>query len=165
MLYLAGWKYSDLIYIIFSICILCAVILLLKLKKYIKNNGKYRSKIYSYYIFGAVLIFLSIILSIICVIGIGQKIYCINAYNNKNYCVVEGSVQNLEYVYENNSNKARGIRFVINETVFNINNGILNSGYSFDDGIIKENGGNYKIYYIPPNTGEEVSLILRIDSE
>ena len=164
MLYLVGWKCSDLIYIILFMFFLCSVILLLKVKKYMKYNGKYIVPTYSYYIFGAVLLFLSIVLSIICVIGVGQKIYGINAYNNKNYYVVEGNVQNLEYIYENNSNKVRGNRFIINETAFIINNGILNSGYSFDDGIIRE-GSNYKIYYIPYNRREEVSFILRIDAE
>lgn len=73
MLYLVGWKCSDLIYIILFMFFLCSVILLLKVKKYMKYNGKYIVPTYSYYIFGAVLLFLSIVLSIICVIGVGKK--------------------------------------------------------------------------------------------
>ena len=56
-----------------------------------------------------------------------QKLWYV--YKNELYCSVEGEVKNFEYIYENNSHRIRGVRFEVNNILFNINKGILNAEY------------------------------------
>lgn len=165
MLYLVKWESFDLFYLLFALGLVIAIILFFKIRKYIKYDKHivFQNVLY-YHILRYILLFLSVVLSIVCIMGVGEKIYILHCYENENYYTVEGSIEDLEYIYENNSSRIRGIRFKVNEILFSINNNILHSGYSLHDGIINKDGDEFKIYYIPLYIDDEINLIVRIDA-
>lgn len=163
MLYLIGWKLFDIIYIFFGLMLLCVIfslrwIVRRKLMKInvLKNNN-------SSSVLLTILLIVLLILVAMIALGIGEKAYGIYMYHEGKYETVEGQVENYEYIYENNSDTIRGICFSVSGVKFNINNGVLNAGYSYKDKIITQNSDQFKIYYVKPLYGD-VSYIIRIDS-
>lgn len=160
MVYLIGWELVDYLYIFFFAVIITICFFIRILKKRILQTLA-DNKIYYFYM-GMHLMVL-VIIGIIIVFGVCQKIYGIAMYKNNKYETVEGTVENVDTIYANNSHIIRGVKFSINDIDFTINKGILNAGYSCDNEFEIMEDDFLKVYYIRPLIGEDVSFILRID--
>lgn len=159
MIYQIEWNIYDYI--------LCAIVLVLMLVgiifvKYIVKNyfGKYSiyEKIIIVFVVGFIF-FLDVILTA----SLFQKMYYIYRYNHKEYSVVAGNIQDFQYIYENNGNGIRGIRFSVDKIFFEIDSGIFNAGYKYSDYAICESD-YLKIYYIESDFNDKNTTILRIDN-
>lgn len=140
--------------------ILCISIIFLKKT----DNTHLNEELYKYKktIMG-VFVIMIIMINFIIICSISEKIYFIDCYKNRKYSIVEGAVEDFEYIYDNNGRKKTGVKFKVNNVGFEINKGIINAGYSIRDNIINENGNKYRIYYIENNGNSYVDTILRID--
>lgn len=163
MLYLLKWNKSDLIYVIFGIAIVCIYFILRNIKKLLKNTNNIKNKQNSYYFAFVITLMLFVFLNLIFYGGIGKKIYYMNLYKHEDYKSVEGEIQNFEYIYANNSYNVRGRCFEVKDNQFEINKGIVDSGYSYIDNIINRDGQKFKIYFVEPRNSEKINMILRID--
>ena len=83
-------------------------------------------------------------------------------YHSGNYETIEGEIKNFEFIYENNTDNIKGIKFNVNGMDFRINEEMMNLGYSYVNDKKIKNNDCLKIYYIRQN-GNESETILRID--
>lgn len=158
----------DLNYINYKSIILCSIVILLIIisviihshgKKY--NDGK---NILQQSMIMCICVFMAIVFSIVSICSISQQVYAVHSYNINKYSVAEGEIKDFEYIYANNSNIAIGIRFIVNDKRFEINNGFFNIGYDIDNNIINCNGQKFKIYYLVADDAKIINTIIRIDA-
>lgn len=143
-----------------NILLIVAMILVILLVRYIRKINFLSSKI-GFNSIAMAKVLLSIVLGIIIIINvfsIGQRVYIISCYKNHDYCEVSGVVEDMSYIMANNSNIIIGIQFKINDVDFKINKGVMDYGYSINDGDIISEGEYVNICYMDCNT------ILRIDT-
>ena len=166
MIYIFNMRYLSIGNIILLLIVLLIVFLSIVSKRRLKKYNNYMVNEHTNFQKKIILfmgVLLSIILSFVNLCSIVEKIYAINCYNNKQYCVVEGEIENFKYIYANNSTNVIGIQFMVNKKNFKINKGILNVGYSVKNNIINGNGEKYKIYYLDNGEKFYLDTILRID--
>lgn len=156
MIYEISWNYRDLIYIAFLV-IAAVIFFIFKMIKN-KSNGNNMQTL----LIKLCLLFAISICGLSSVYGISRKIYGMYMYHSENYETIEGEIKNLEFIYENNTDNIKGIKFNVNEVNFKINEEMMNLGYSYINDKKIKNNDCLKIYYIRQN-GNESETILRID--
>jgi hypothetical protein len=118
------------------------------------NNGKNFSNLIGLFVFGALVIFCLII-------SILYTIIPIYAYHTGNYAIVEGKVENFVSMppggHEEESFSIKGIKFSYSD--YGITMGYRKTEYF--GGVIKGNGQNLKIFYLPStgNNYEDNTII------
>lgn len=164
MLYEIGQSYLPMKVILSAILFITVLAVYLLFMRFIKKQNNYSNSSLVHNIgklFGGVVIVFAGICAgyVFC-----ENAYCVHLYKTQKCSVIEGTVNNFQYLYANNSYIINGITFDINEQKFRIQNGIFNTGYSVDKNIITGNDNNFKIYYVDYGDDSPIRTILRIDS-
>lgn len=155
MIYQIKWNFYD-----YVLCIIIFVLMLIGIilmKNILKKNIDYPNNVI------AIVICFLLFMGVVLIASFFQKIYYIYRYNHKEYSVVTGNIQDFQYIYENNGNGIRGIRFSVDKIFFEIDSGIFNAGYKYSDYAICESD-YLKIYYIESDFNDKNTTILRIDN-